>query len=71
MWDRTNLIEFPAGGIASAPGKVFVFLVDEDDDLLSKRGFLFFESAAWACSSRKLCGVVLRGVATDSCASGL
>ena len=65
------MIEFPAGGIASAPGEVFGFLVDEDDTLLSDRGFLFFESAAWACSSRKLRGVVSGGVATESCAAGL
>ena len=64
-------MEFPSGGIVSAPGRNFCFLVNVDGTLPSDSGFLFFTSAACACLSRKLCGAASDGVATDSCALGL
>lgn len=64
-------MEFPSGGIASASGEIFCLLLDVDGTLSSGTGFLFFVSAAWACSSRMLRGAASDGVAVDSCALGL
>lgn len=50
-------------------GEVFCFLVDAEDTLFSS--FLFFASASWACSSHKLHGMVLVGIALSSGASSL
>ena len=69
--DVTHLMEFPSGGIASVSGNIFCLLVYADGTLSSTGGFLFFASAAWACSSRKLRVAALDGVAANSCALGL
>ena len=69
--DMTHLMEFPSGGIASVSGNIFCLLVDADGTLSSTGGFLFFASAAWACSSRKLRVAALDGIAANSCALGL
>lgn len=60
-------MELTAGGIASISGQLFCFLVDVVGTLSSTSGFLFFESAAWACSSHKLHDAASGGVDTGPC----
>ena len=64
-------MEFPSGGIASAPGRIFCFLIDMNSTLSSDSGFLFFTSAAWVCLSCKLHGMALGGIATGPCVLGV
>ena len=60
-------MELPAGCIASISGEPFCFLVDVVSTLSSTSGFLFFESAAWACLSCKLRDAASGGVDTGPC----
>ena len=69
-WDNPYLMELPFFSQSVARGgEVFCFLVDAEGILSSD--FLFFARASWACSSRKLCDVVLAGIALSSGASSL
>ena len=60
-------MELPAGSIVGISGELFCFLVDVVGTLSSTSDFLFFESAAWVCLSRKLRDAASGGVDTGPC----
>jgi hypothetical protein len=64
-----HFMEFASGGTASPASEGFCFFADTKGNLSSD--FLFFSTAAWACSSRRLCGAALDDVIPCSCALGL
>ena len=69
IYELTHLMVFLLHGVASASGKDFCFLFDTPGILSSD--FLFFASAAWACSSLKFRGSGLVGIVPGSFVLGL